>query len=328
MPRLLDALEPQHWRRPHIIIALGKGGVGKTTVSIRLGYELSEEGYEALVASMDPAAHMLEYLGLGSPMREKRVAPRLRAVQYTIEAVASRLSAEYASLLQRLMPGITALGSLDFARVVRESPGFEEEVFLRLLAGLYSRSDVDAVVIDMPPTGVALRVIKLPRLYTTWVKVLREIRERIVATKHAIANALGREQPPSDPVLQKLEEMDKKYSSLRSELTDPTRTGAVIVATPEPLPVYEAEQVAKTLEEEKMRLELVVANRVLGEKAALLNRGGEEERLLQRLRSISCKAKPPAGFAAILHASTPVSSLDEVKKLDQYIIEATRRPCQ
>ena len=327
MPRLLDALDPGTWRRGHVLITLGKGGVGKTTVSIRLGYELSEEGYDVLVASLDPAAHMVEYLGLGGPMREKKVAPRLRAIQYTVDRVARRLSAEYASLLQRLMPGLTALGGLDFARVVRESPGFEEEVFLRILQQLYRRTDVDVLIVDTPPTGIALRVLRLPRLYTTWVKILREIRERIVSTKYAIANALGRPPPRSDPVLEKLEELSREYSSLAEEMRSPERTGLVVVAAPEPLPVYEAEQVAKTAEEEGMRLELVVANRVLGEKARLLGSHREEE-LLERLRQLRCRSRPEAGFAAIAQAERPTSSLEDVKALDRYILEAVRGPCR
>ena len=318
---LLDAFEVGRWKRPHVVIAMGKGGVGKTTVSIRVGLELSSMGWRVLLASMDPAGHLLEYLRLPGPLREVEVSPGLRAVQYAIEPLAEKVAREYGLMLKRLMPALNALGSLDVEKAVRQAPGFEEEVFLRILYDLYRREDVDAVVIDTPPTGVSLRVLRLPGLYLFWVRQLRELRERIIATKYAIARALGNldDLEKRDPVLEKLAEMRRRYEWLRGQLQDPSRTSLAVVATPEPLPVYEAREVAKASVELGVRLEAVVANRVLGERARELGVEEVERESLRRLEEIRCSVKPPAGMAIIRYADRPTSSLRDVEALTPLI---------
>jgi arsenite-transporting ATPase len=329
LPRLVEGLRLGEWRHPHTIVSLGKGGVGKTTVSLRLAVELAEEGREVLVASLDPAGHLLEYLGLPGPLVEKRIAPRLRAVQYSIEQVAKRVAEEYALLLQRLAPALEALGGMgDVKKAVMEAPGFEEEVFLRVLEDLYRRGDVDVVVIDTPPTGVALRVVALPRLHTFWARRLLRLRERIVSIKYAIANAMGREVEPSDPVLDKLREVIERYSRLHEEITSPARTSFVVVATPEPLPVYEARVVSQRLRELGTGLEMIVANRVLGERAEGLGLRETEEKAIRGLEEIRCSQEPPASLALIAHTRRPPSSLRDVEALGDAILEVRRGPCR
>jgi arsenite-transporting ATPase len=226
---IIDALRVDEWDKPHVVIATGKGGVGKTTVCIRMAYELSSSG-KVLLASLDPAGHLLEYLGLRRPLEEVEVRPGFKAVQYSVDALAKKVSEEYAVLLRRLIPGLTALGVEDVVKAIRESPGFEEEVFLRILADLYRRRDVDFIVIDTPPTGIAVRVVTLPRIYLFWLDRLIELRERIVSLRYAIARVLGRREKPSDPVLDKLESMRARYGELWETLRSPARTSFVIVA--------------------------------------------------------------------------------------------------
>ena len=331
-PGLVEALDTGGWRRPHIIISMGKGGVGKTTVSIRLAVELARMGRRVLVASLDPAGHLLEYLRLPRPLVEASVAPGITAVQYTVEGLSRRVAEEYASMIRRLMPGLTALGSIeDVAKAVRESPGFEEEVFLRILTGLYERSDHDVIVVDTPPTGVSLRVLRLPRLYLFWIKQLQALRERIIATRYAIARALGRSEDLArgDPVLERLKALGERYRRLAGEIADPSRTSIVVVATPEPLPAYEAEVVARETREIGARLRLIVVNRVLGSRAESLGTSGVERESIGRLRRIRCSVEPPAGLALIAHSSRPPSSLGDVEALDGLIrVEAREaQPC-
>ncbi|ABM80660.1 ArsA-related P-loop ATPase [Hyperthermus butylicus] len=82
--RIIDGLDVSAWSKPHIVIVTGKGGVGKTTVCIRLAYELSASGGKVLLASLDPAGHLLEYLGLRKPLEEAEVKPGLRAVNMVL----------------------------------------------------------------------------------------------------------------------------------------------------------------------------------------------------------------------------------------------------
>ncbi|ABM80659.1 ArsA family ATPase [Hyperthermus butylicus] len=241
--------------------------------------------------------------------------------------LARKVSEEYALLLRRLIPGLSALGIDDIVKAIRESPGFEEEIFLRILASLYARRDVDYVVIDTPPTGVAVRVVLLPKLYVFWVNRLIELRERIVSLRYAIAQALGRKVKPSDPVLEKLEEMKNRYTQLWDEIRNSQRTSFIIVATPEPLPVYEARMVVDKFRSEKLNVEAIVANRVLGPRAKSLGLETVEARALRDLEELACSLNQPASIVKIMHVEKPPSRLEDVAQLEDYI-EVVRPVCR
>jgi len=318
MARLSVFLE-QGLERPHVIIVMGKGGVGKTTVSIRIAYELSRSGHRVLLASLDPAKHLLEYLEVPKPLVVKEVEPRLYAVQYEVDRYARKLSEEYSLLLRRLVPALTAVSADDVVKAIRDSPGFEEEVFLRILSELYQRTDVDFVVVDTPPTGIALRVVMLPRVHLFWIRRLRELRERIVSIRYAIANAMGRKEEIRDPVLDKLEEMEDRYRRLWDNIRSPKRTSFVIVATPEPLPIYEARMVFDRVREIGSRVKMLVLNKVLAEKASIIGVKEVEEKQVAEAEKICCSTQPPAYLALIRHAEKPPSRLEDVAELDSFI---------
>ncbi len=319
MSRKLSVFLEQGFEKPHIIIVMGKGGVGKTTVSIRLAYELSKSGYRVLLASLDPAKHLLEYLEVPKPLVVKEVEPRLYAIQYEVDKYARKLSEEYSLLLRRLIPALTAISADDVVKAIRDSPGFEEEVFLRILSELYQRSDMDFVVVDTPPTGIALRVVTLPRVHLFWIRRLKELRERIVSIRYAIANAMGRREEIRDPVLDKLEEMEKRYQELWESIRSTKRTSFVIVATPEPLPIYEARMVFDRIREIGSRVKMLVLNKVLAEKAKIIGVEDVEKRQLSEAEKICCSVKPPAYLAIVRHIEKPPSRLEDVARLDEAI---------
>ena len=304
--------------RPHTFITIGKGGVGKTTVSILAARALSSQG-RVLLASMDPAKHLLEYLGLPKPLKRVRVAENLEAVQYDIAPLAKRLSDEYAILLRQVMPGLVILNLDDVVKSVRHAPGFEEEVFLRILEELYSlEGEYDYVVIDTPPTGVTHRILNLPRLYVFWLERLYELRSKIVGLRYAMARAMGRKEKPRDPVLDKLEELHSKYNSLWGKLRDPARTSVTIIATPEPLPVYEAQTTIELLESLGIQCRMIVANRILPwDKAREL---GLEEVQRRSLEELSRLARGRCRLLGILQARRAPRSLREVEELEELVV--------
>lgn len=54
-----------------IAVANRKGGVGKTTVSLNLGYALAEQGYRILLVDFDSQANLSKGLGIAEPAKDE-----------------------------------------------------------------------------------------------------------------------------------------------------------------------------------------------------------------------------------------------------------------
>lgn len=250
-------------RKPHVIIVLGKGGVGKTTTALLLGSELSDAS-RVLVVSLDPAKHLAKYVGDGILRGEVELKSNLVVKQVDLELELKKYVEKHASWIEELLPSLRVFNIESAVDAIKYSPGIEEEVFLNVVSGLYESAGADYVVVDTPPTGVALRTLYLPALYMIWLDKLIEVRERIVALRYSISRALGRAHEIRDAALEKLYELKKKYSDLWSSLRDKNSTSYVLVCTPEPLPVYELSEAARFLREKiGVKPSLVVVNKYL-----------------------------------------------------------------
>ncbi|AEM38156.1 arsenite efflux ATP-binding protein ArsA [Pyrolobus fumarii 1A] len=292
-----------------VMLVYGKGGVGKTTFSLMVGLHMSAHGYKVLVVSLDPAKHLPNYVNCKCINRVYAVTDNLHVEQYDVTVDVKRLGEEYALLLRRVSTRLAALNLDKVLNVVTAAPGLEEEAYLRKLEALYNRSvEYDYVVIDMPPTGVALRIVKLPLLYNVWLEALEEIRFRLAEARAMLARVAGGDF--SDPVLEKLKHLRNRFSKLHNAIIDGGITLHVGVATPEPLPVMEVEQVANALRQHGAWLGLAVLNRVLslGE-AKRLGIHRQQVEAFERLKKVAQRV------LLIPYLGRPTKSLGDVQEL-------------
>ncbi|MCX8195696.1 MAG: ArsA family ATPase [Acidilobaceae archaeon] len=297
---IAEALKPMSCC-PHVIMVIGKGGVGKTTMSIFIAREMSKRG-RTLLLSLDPARHLSKYL--------ERGAPGMDVGQVSVEKEIEEIVLRHSDLLKALMPSLPVFNLDDLVDVVRYSPGAEEEVFLRKLLWAY-RSKYEYVVVDTPPTGVTLRTLALSRLYVAWLNRLIEIRERIVALRYTIARTMGRQAEMKDKALERLYELREDYGWLTSRLSSPDSTSYVLVAMPEPLPIYEMEETAKFLKERMgVRPKLLVLNRVLPEDVAKrLGVLEAQKKYEEQLKGYG------VSYALVEHLGKPTEGLEDVEQL-------------
>ncbi len=298
LERILDA---------RVVLVYGKGGVGKTTFSLLAGLYASGRGRRVLIVSMDPAKHLPGYAGCDC-INKPVTIDGLTLEQYDPVDDVRRLGEEYALLLKRISSRLSVINLDSLVSVVRDAPGLEEEAYLRRLESIYARmDDYDLIIVDMPPTGVALRIVRLPRLYSVWLGVLEEVRAKLLETRMMIARVAGGDV--TDPVLGKLRELRERFERLERLVLDEGVTLHVGVATPEPLPVMEVEQVSASLGELGGRLGLIVLNRVLSrvdaERLGVVEQQEEARRRLSRL----------APLVEIPYLGRPTRSLSDVKEL-------------
>jgi anion-transporting ArsA/GET3 family ATPase len=165
--RLLARLEDKR-----VVICVGAGGVGKTTVSAALALGLAIEGRKVALVTIDPARRLAAALGLddlaGAP---HRIAPALLAEQGVSakgELWAMMLDAKRTldEIVTRLEPDPARLQAILENRVYAELStavaGSQELGAIAKLYELHEEHDFDVIVLDTPPSRNALDFLNAP----------------------------------------------------------------------------------------------------------------------------------------------------------------------
>ena len=235
-----------------LLFVTGKGGVGKTTVASALAVLAASRGANTLLCEIDAKGDLAEVLECGPLAFDPReVLPRLHVMAMDTEASLR----EYLRLHLRV-PLVARLGPLarTFDFVADAAPGVKEILTVGKLAWEVRERHYDLVVVDSAATGHVIGQLASP-----------------AAIREVVRVGLVRQQV--DWILQLLE--------------DPATTGAVVVTTPEEMPVVETIELAERLDREtNVALAGIVVNQVLPELF-----GRREEALFDRLRTPAARAK-------------------------------------
>jgi anion-transporting ArsA/GET3 family ATPase len=222
-----------------ILLFTGKGGVGKTTIAAALGQLAASRGKRTLLCEVDAKGALAAAFETGpTEFREREIATDLWAMSMDTEASLK----EYLSLQLRL-PLLSRIGPLarTFDFVANAAPGVKEILVVGKLCWEVREKHYDLVVVDAPASGHIVGQLAAPQ-----------------AIKNLVQVGMVRDQT----------------GWMLDILSDPTRTGVVIVATPEEMPVAETLELSARLRDEtSVDLAAVVVNRVLPE---LFTRGEEE----------------------------------------------------
>jgi arsenite/tail-anchored protein-transporting ATPase len=147
---LVDAIERDG---RGVVLTMGKGGVGKTTVAAAIAVELAERGHDVLLSTTDPAAHVADAVAGAIPrLRVKRIVPIAETRTYRREVLAAA------------DPGLDARGRELLEEDLR-SPCTEEIAVFRAFAQTVAEGEHRFVVLDTAPTGHTLLLLDAAEAY-------------------------------------------------------------------------------------------------------------------------------------------------------------------
>lgn len=260
-------------RGRRVLFVGGKGGVGKTSLASALAR--ARAGGRVLIVSTDPA-HNLGHLwntGVGDEPTRLASLPRdgreahVDGLEVDPVRTVDRHLAAVRETMRRLLPERLHGQADQHLALAREAPGTHESAVLERVAEAVALGDdsYDLVVFDTAPTGHTLRLMALPKQLTAWTETLLANRDRSERFGAAMRGIAGTRHDPgidSDAELRRvLLRRQHRFALLRDTITDPTRTGFVLVLTAERLPVAETFDVHAQLTELGVDVAALIANR-------------------------------------------------------------------
>ncbi len=156
-----------------VVVCVGAGGVGKTTVSAALGVAAARMGKRALVLTVDPARRLANALGLASFEEEiQRIEPAQFAAQGCEVAVALDVAMlDVKSTFDRVV--LRHASSPSSARLILDNPfykqastalaGSQEYMAMQRLYEVVVDEPYELVILDTPPSAHALDFLDAPK---------------------------------------------------------------------------------------------------------------------------------------------------------------------
>lgn len=161
-----------------VVMTMGKGGVGKTTIATRVATALARQRHRVTLTTTDPAAHVEAAATERSPfLSVTRIDPELETRRYTDEVMSTagaRLDAAGRALLEEDL----------------RSPCTEEIAVFRAFAETVARGEDGFVVIDTAPTGHTLLLLDAAEAYH------REVLKKSSGASEGVKRLLPRLRDP------------------------------------------------------------------------------------------------------------------------------------
>jgi anion-transporting ArsA/GET3 family ATPase len=236
-----------------LVVVIGKGGVGKTTVAAALGLIAARSGKRTVICEVAEQERLADLFGVDASGHEEReLAPGL----HTVSVDPERAKEEWLryQLKSGTLAGVLGGSSL-FRYLSAAAPGLSELVTIGKiwdLAQLERRtggSVFDLAIVDAPATGHGIAMLRAPSTYAGVARVGPIRRQALIIDKF---------------------------------LRDPGRTGVIVVALPEEMPVNETLDLERRLGEAMgMAIDRAIVNGLYPERFT----GAEAERLRQTERA-------------------------------------------
>jgi arsenite-transporting ATPase len=247
----------------------GKGGVGKSTIAATSATKLAEAGYETLVVTTDPAAHLEDIFG--EPVGHEPTS----VSQANLDAARINQEKALEEYREQVLDHVTEMyedrdTEIDVEAAIAnveeelESPCAEEMAALEKFVGYFEEDGYDIVVFDTAPTGHTLRLLELP---SDW----KGFMDLGSLTKGA-APAKG-----------------DQYDNVIETMQNPDKSSFAFVMYPEYTPMMEAHRAAADLKDQVgIETAFVVANYLLpeeyGDNAFFANRRAQQQQYLDEIK--------------------------------------------
>jgi anion-transporting ArsA/GET3 family ATPase len=276
-----------------VLVAVGAGGVGKTTIAAALSMAAALRGRRVLCLTIDPARRLGEALGLDAMSSEEQVVDparfgsAMRPVTGSLTAMMLDTKRTFDSLVQKYSSSSEQahrlLDNKLYRYVSTSLAGTQEYMAMEKLVELRRDPRFDLIVLDTPPTANALDFLDAPErlieaLDSSTIRFFRQAWQStgklglnlLARSASRVLRGLGRITGGAflEAMAQFLAELNdlfggfkERASAVRATLRS-AEVSFVLVTSPEPMSIQEVLFFSDRLEQAAMPRGAFVVNRV------------------------------------------------------------------
>jgi arsenite-transporting ATPase len=244
-----------------LIIYTGKGGTGKTVTSCATAIKLAGRGNKTLVLSADPAhtlsdAFMMPDVG----HVPKQVAENLVAQQ--VDPVTG-MSKQYDTILSYMASVFSAKGIDEtLAYEIAMLPGMTQLFSLLKIEEVARTGEFEAVVLDMPASGEALRYLYFPKLVGSIGRKLSGL-AGLFSGFAKVFQPLAKIPAPSRSVIQSEMDLIERLDSLATIIKDNDVTSLRLVANPDTFSIENAKRAMMSASLYGINVDMAIVNKIM-----------------------------------------------------------------
>ena len=240
-----------------IILYLGKGGVGKTTVSAATAVRSAALGKRTLVVSTDLAHSLADCLNTPLTSEPKELATNLWAQEVNVLDEMRRGWGK----MQESMTKVLRKNGMDgvMAEELALIPGMDEIVSLINIYRNARDGDFEVVIIDAAPTGETIRLLSMPDTFQWYASRINSLQSGVLSLARPLINKVM----PTTEILDAVNSLSERVKTLREVLSNPEISSYRPVVNPERMVIKEALRAETYLALFGYPIDAVVCNRVI-----------------------------------------------------------------
>jgi arsenite-transporting ATPase len=250
-----------------LIIHTGKGGTGKTVTSCCTAIKLAEKKYRTLVVSSDPAHTLSDAFKLSNrdkhdniePTQMREILPNLHALQ--VDPIIE-IKEQYSGILSYMASIFSSRGVDEpLAYEIAMLPGMTQLFSLLKIEQLIRTKAYDAIVLDMPASGEALRYLYFPKLAGSIGRKLTGLMGVFSGFSKMFQAFSGVSLP--NGVFQYEQELFDRLDILSDIIRDDNVTSLRLVANPDSFSIENAKRALMSASLYGINVDLAIVNKII-----------------------------------------------------------------
>lgn len=251
-----------------LVFFLGKGGVGKTTLSSAMAWQLGRSGKKILIASIDPAHNLGDVFSKTLSNSPKLITANIDAMEIDISAWVLKYLKDCKDEIKANYSYHAVMNLDSYTNILKYSPGTEEYAVIWAIEYIYKEYSpcYDIIILDTPPTALTLRFLAMPSISKIWIKELSNMRKNILEQRQTIlklnpdaAIIKGTCSKQDDPVYQKLSSISNRLSDMHCIFTE--KSYLTVIVNPDTLSVTEAVRIREELGKLGLHIDSICLNK-------------------------------------------------------------------